>query len=293
MDYYPFGAEFCDGGTKSYVQNHKYNGKEFDHMHGLNTYDYGARQYNPVTARWDRMDPHSEDYKDVSPFVYCHNNPVMKIDPDGKDDYYTSDGKFLGTNNEKTDYIYISDNYKQLKNGSYAIKSRVSLPDAELSSEAYSKIIGNCLNMMGIDLSDFVDNKVQVAVWNVATDKDGKPDANGNVSTKDYTDNAQFEEGISLNSLALTADDHSKGALITVNIWKKGSEERSLISTRSNIQSLVGDHEYKGHFGNNWKHKQNVSDPTYHFQMNEPTWKKTTQTFKNYIISTINKNGWN
>ena len=25
-------------------------------MHGLNTYDYGARQYNPVTARWDRMD---------------------------------------------------------------------------------------------------------------------------------------------------------------------------------------------------------------------------------------------
>ena len=41
------------------------------------------------------------------------NNPVMKIDPDGKDDYYTSDGKFLGSNNKKTDYIYISDNYKQ------------------------------------------------------------------------------------------------------------------------------------------------------------------------------------
>ena len=56
-------------------------------MHGLNTYDYGARQYNPVTARWDRMDPHCEDYKDVSPYVYCHNNPVMMIDPDGKDDY--------------------------------------------------------------------------------------------------------------------------------------------------------------------------------------------------------------
>ncbi|MBP5479718.1 MAG: RHS repeat-associated core domain-containing protein, partial [Bacteroidaceae bacterium] len=32
MDYYPFGAEFCDNSSKSYVQNHKYNGKEFDHM---------------------------------------------------------------------------------------------------------------------------------------------------------------------------------------------------------------------------------------------------------------------
>ena len=27
---YPFGAESCNGSTKSYVQNHKYNGKEFD-----------------------------------------------------------------------------------------------------------------------------------------------------------------------------------------------------------------------------------------------------------------------
>ena len=26
-NYYPFGAEFCDSGTKSFVQNHKYNGQ--------------------------------------------------------------------------------------------------------------------------------------------------------------------------------------------------------------------------------------------------------------------------
>ncbi|HRN17194.1 MAG TPA: RHS repeat-associated core domain-containing protein [Xylanibacter oryzae] len=54
--YYPFGMQFCDGTTCYFDQKHKYNGKEFDNMHGLNTYDYGARQYNPVTARWDRMD---------------------------------------------------------------------------------------------------------------------------------------------------------------------------------------------------------------------------------------------
>ena len=83
MNYYPFGAEFCDNSTKSYVQNHKYNGKEFDNMHGLNTYDYGARQYNPVTARWDRMDQLSEDYYPYSPYNDCLNNPVKNIDPDG------------------------------------------------------------------------------------------------------------------------------------------------------------------------------------------------------------------
>ena len=30
------------------VQPYKYNGKELDLMHGLNTYDYGARQRNGI-----------------------------------------------------------------------------------------------------------------------------------------------------------------------------------------------------------------------------------------------------
>ena len=92
MNYYPFGAQFCDGSaTTSDVQPYKYNGKEFDKMHGLNTYDYGARQYNPVTARWDRVDPLSEKYYSVSPYAYCAGNPINYIDPDGRDWYMTSD----------------------------------------------------------------------------------------------------------------------------------------------------------------------------------------------------------
>ena len=83
MAYYPFGAQFCPSSTASEVQSRKYNGKEFDKMHGLNTYDYGARQYNPVTARWDRMDPLCEKYYSVSPYAYCGNNPMNRIDPDG------------------------------------------------------------------------------------------------------------------------------------------------------------------------------------------------------------------
>ncbi len=84
MNYYPFGSQFCDGSAASSdVQPYKYNGKEFDKMHGLNTYDYGARQYNPITARWDRMDPLAEKYYSVSPYVYCLGNPVKFVDEDG------------------------------------------------------------------------------------------------------------------------------------------------------------------------------------------------------------------
>ena len=84
MNYYPFGTQFCDGSADNNFQSNKYNGKEFDNMHGLNTYDYGARQYNPVLARWDRIDPMCEKYYDVSPYAYCANNPVRYIDPDGR-----------------------------------------------------------------------------------------------------------------------------------------------------------------------------------------------------------------
>ena len=86
MNYYPFGMQFCDGSANNNdVQPYKYNGKELDKMHGLNTYDYGARQYNPVIARWDRMDPLAEKDPAISPFVYCRDNPMNAIDPDGKD----------------------------------------------------------------------------------------------------------------------------------------------------------------------------------------------------------------
>ncbi len=85
-NYYPFGAPYADaaGGKYPDLQPYKYNGKELDLMHGLNTYDYGARQHDPILARWDRIDPLCEKYYETSPYVYCLNNPVKHIDPDGR-----------------------------------------------------------------------------------------------------------------------------------------------------------------------------------------------------------------
>lgn len=73
-------------------------------FHGLDTYDYGARQYNPVTARWDRMDPLCEKYYSISPYAYCLDNPIMCIDPDGRNIYmlfYT-----VGNKDEEADRMF-------------------------------------------------------------------------------------------------------------------------------------------------------------------------------------------
>lgn len=85
MNYYPFGAQFCDGSANNNdIQPYKYNGKELDKMHGLNTYDYGARQYYSILGRWDRVDPLAEKYYPYSPYVYCKDNPVKYVDSDGR-----------------------------------------------------------------------------------------------------------------------------------------------------------------------------------------------------------------
>ena len=82
-DYYPYGG-LMSNSTGWNTQRYKYNGKEFDRMHGLDWYDYGARWMDAAIGRWHVIDPLCEKYYDVSPYNYCRNNPVMRIDPNGK-----------------------------------------------------------------------------------------------------------------------------------------------------------------------------------------------------------------
>ena len=58
-NYYPFGAPYSDNSITAKnpgIQPYKYTGKELDLVHGLNTYDHGARQNYSVLGVWDRVD---------------------------------------------------------------------------------------------------------------------------------------------------------------------------------------------------------------------------------------------
>ena len=114
--YYPFGGFFADQGTNSSLQPYKYNGKELDRMHGLDLYDYGFRQYDPVVPMFTQQDPMAEKYHHLSPYAYCGNNPVNAIDVKGDSTAVVNMG--YGTNqhialliqNENNEWQYYSFN---------------------------------------------------------------------------------------------------------------------------------------------------------------------------------------
>ena len=116
--YLPYGELLVDEHSSSEDLPYKFNGKEMDEETGL--YYYGARYMDPKISLWYGSDPLSEEYENVSTFVYCHGNPICLFDPDGQGDYYTNGGVWLGSDQKKDNFVYTASGVHQNKdkNGS-------------------------------------------------------------------------------------------------------------------------------------------------------------------------------
>ena len=67
-------------------QPYRFSGKELDKQNCLNMYDFGARLFDVAgVPMWTSIDPLAEKYYNVTPYSYCMGNPVMLVDPDGKE----------------------------------------------------------------------------------------------------------------------------------------------------------------------------------------------------------------
>ncbi|MBL4753432.1 MAG: RHS repeat-associated core domain-containing protein [Flavobacteriales bacterium] len=92
-----------EGGLKKCLSTYRYgfNGKEKDdEIKGVgNSYDYGARIYDPRLGRWLAVDPKGQLFPNHSPYNYALGNPIYYIDPDGEVIEVANDKSRSGFNN--------------------------------------------------------------------------------------------------------------------------------------------------------------------------------------------------
>ena len=83
LQYMPFGGDYIDqqAPNTDYSERFRFTGKERDAETG---YDYfGARYYSSSVGIWLSVDPMSDKYPSLSPYVYCADNPMGLVDPKG------------------------------------------------------------------------------------------------------------------------------------------------------------------------------------------------------------------
>ncbi len=86
LHYYPFGMQLenlCYTSGADLPNNYLFNGKELQPDYDLQWYDYGARFYDPQLGRWHSVDPMADLFRSWSPYIYCLDDPLRFIDPDG------------------------------------------------------------------------------------------------------------------------------------------------------------------------------------------------------------------
>lgn len=83
-DYYPFGMIMNGRSNNTGTEvNYKYTSKERDLETGLDY--FGARYYDSKIGRWLSVDPLVYKRPGLSPYQYAQNNPLNRVDPDGRE----------------------------------------------------------------------------------------------------------------------------------------------------------------------------------------------------------------
>ena len=92
----------------SFAENHTFSAKERDSETSLSY--FGSRYYSSDLSIWLSVDPKASKYPSLSPYVYCADNPVKLVDPNGMEygDYYNYAGEYLGSDKIDDNKVYVA-----------------------------------------------------------------------------------------------------------------------------------------------------------------------------------------
>ena len=224
--------------------------------------DFGARQYSPSLRRWLVPDPLSEKYYDVSPYVYCNDNPVNMVDVDGREmtDFFNKYGVFIYSDN--------------IDNGIIRITSEEIIETAQMlypSDEEVSSFLNdNSVLLRNAYSQGIIDDNSALSIYNHYNNTGLTMILNDSISG-----NFSFNTDLT----------------ISANIKKSltPDEQGFTMSNYFDIKSAINVHEGEGHYrlykelglskyGSIPANEREVI--AIETQMKDSSWKKTTEKFR-------------
>ena len=118
LGYMPYGETLLDLSHTHYETPYQFTGYEKDQETGLHYAE--ARYYDSRLSIFNSTDPMWYKYPHQSPYTYCSNNPIMRIDPDGRaDDEWDINRRGEIVNHIKTDkhdaFYMVDDNGERIE----------------------------------------------------------------------------------------------------------------------------------------------------------------------------------
>lgn len=193
----------------------------------------------------------------LSPYHYCSNNPINRIDPDGRVDYFNSKGAFERSTK-------IGSNIQVNIGGEYKLLSEVNL-----SSQENRQVVANTIGHYLADAGISVYAKGMIPMGD-------SPRGTAGLNFKDDP-----------NTIAFAREQ---------DIWvnKDGDQVKSIINDKYNlINTLVHEGEHKNQNYSNSTLKGGIREiKAIETQMNHSSYSKTTKEFQKntmgYLIKGIN-----
>jgi RHS repeat-associated protein len=102
LHYLPWGENFVDQQNTSFSSMYTFSAKEKDAETGYSY--FGSRYYSSDLSIWLSVDPMSDKYPSLSPYVYCANNPIKLVDPNGEKVFITGEGEEWATEQLSNSY---------------------------------------------------------------------------------------------------------------------------------------------------------------------------------------------
>ncbi len=169
LHYLPWGESMVDQRFHLFEGvRYTFSAKEKDTETGYGY--FGARYYSSDLSIWLSVDPMADKYPSLSPYVYCANNPIKLVDPNGMEfgDFYDSYGRYVGTDGKKDGKLYILNN-KNISNE----KQRETRDYIKQNSGQSDKFDDGCIAYRN-STEIIADKSLRESMCSIAEQDDGK-----------------------------------------------------------------------------------------------------------------------